>query len=592
MTSSAVTAPIRVEAGPWSATLHVDGSLYGVSYQGVEILRGLAVVVRTNTWLTAVPEADVSLTAGDAGFQVAITATNKADGVHFSWKGEIACDAGGSFHYSFTGASHGISSTNRIGLVALHSLNWAGRSCDITHSDGSVETTTYPELISPHQPMKDIRYLSQDLDSHARLTISFAGDIFEMEDQRNWTDASFKTYSRPLEWPFPYELRDAEVVEQSISLSVSASPALPGATTPSNSHSARVPARRVLDLAESGETFPMPPIGLGTDPTSLNQPSKDLLDELRPSHLRVDVVAEGSELRGAEILREVLSLSVPVELALHVGDDPRRGLEELSAVDFGGLLSALLVYDSTAPATTSSSMDAMGQHAKRLLELGAPVFVGTDDNFTELNRHRINPRDVGATGLGFSLSPQIHDSRNTAIVETAEALPAIIATARSFAEESAIAVSPITFTARRNIHVPGRQIDRLGRDDDSVDHRWGGMFSAVWLVTTLAPLIQGRVDRITVAECWGPRGIISAEDATSGERSPLAKTWQWLSRKRSVITIGRLGSDLLVLADLSEKDALVANSSECDAHISLQGWPGSTPLLVPPRTIIRLDGHE
>ena len=29
------------------------------------------------------------------------------------------------------------------------------------------------------------------------------GDVFEMEDQRNWTDASFKTYCTPLRQPFP-----------------------------------------------------------------------------------------------------------------------------------------------------------------------------------------------------------------------------------------------------------------------------------------------------------------------------------------------------------------------------------------------------
>ena len=30
-----------------------------------------------------------------------------------------------------------------------------------------------------------------------------AGDVFEIEDQRNWTDGSFKTYSTPLSLPFP-----------------------------------------------------------------------------------------------------------------------------------------------------------------------------------------------------------------------------------------------------------------------------------------------------------------------------------------------------------------------------------------------------
>ena len=33
--------------------------------------------------------------------------------------------------------------------------------------------------------------------------VAFDGDIFEMEDQRNWTDASYKIYSTPLRLPFP-----------------------------------------------------------------------------------------------------------------------------------------------------------------------------------------------------------------------------------------------------------------------------------------------------------------------------------------------------------------------------------------------------
>jgi len=36
-----------------------------------------------------------------------------------------------------------------------------------------------------------------------RWTISFEGDVFETEDQRNWTDASFKTYCPPLRLPYP-----------------------------------------------------------------------------------------------------------------------------------------------------------------------------------------------------------------------------------------------------------------------------------------------------------------------------------------------------------------------------------------------------
>ena len=42
-----------------------------------------------------------------------------------------------------------------------------------------------------------------------------------MEDQRNWTDASFKTYSTPLELPFPVEISADEEVRQRVVLTLS-----------------------------------------------------------------------------------------------------------------------------------------------------------------------------------------------------------------------------------------------------------------------------------------------------------------------------------------------------------------------------------
>ena len=47
------------------------------------------------------------------------------------------------------------------------------------------------------------------------------GDAFETEDHRNWTDASFKTYVRPLALPWPYVLPKGKPVTQSVTLSFS-----------------------------------------------------------------------------------------------------------------------------------------------------------------------------------------------------------------------------------------------------------------------------------------------------------------------------------------------------------------------------------
>ena len=46
------------------------------------------------------------------------------------------------------------------------------------------------------------------------------GDTFEMEDQRNWLDASYKTYVRPLALPWPYTIGQGQRFTQSVALTV------------------------------------------------------------------------------------------------------------------------------------------------------------------------------------------------------------------------------------------------------------------------------------------------------------------------------------------------------------------------------------
>ncbi|EEN79928.1 hypothetical protein HMPREF0539_1938, partial [Lacticaseibacillus rhamnosus LMS2-1] len=72
----------------------------------------------------------------------------------------------------------------------------------------------------PSQPLFDIAALRQSANG-VTADIVFSGEVFEMEDQRNWSDASFKTYCRPLSWPSPFWLRAGERVEQAISIALS-----------------------------------------------------------------------------------------------------------------------------------------------------------------------------------------------------------------------------------------------------------------------------------------------------------------------------------------------------------------------------------
>ena len=78
--------------------------------------------------------------------------------------------------------------------------------------------TEFPLLISPHQPFKDLGAISWEPTADLKATVAFAGETFETEDQRNWTDASFKTYCTPLERPFPVEIETGSLVDQRITV--------------------------------------------------------------------------------------------------------------------------------------------------------------------------------------------------------------------------------------------------------------------------------------------------------------------------------------------------------------------------------------
>ena len=100
---------------------------------------------------------------------------------------------------------------NRIGFCILHPpATTAGRPYRGLARTGAIRGTL-PKFIGPQRfengtyiPLfPAVRQLALDLAGGATIRLDFEGDWFEMEDQRNWTDHSFKTYCTPLALPFP-----------------------------------------------------------------------------------------------------------------------------------------------------------------------------------------------------------------------------------------------------------------------------------------------------------------------------------------------------------------------------------------------------
>ena len=221
----AVDVPVEVRAvsaGPLSAKIY-GGALRELCFGEVELVRQIDFPIRDQDWVTLPPRVT---------FEKLET---RSDGFRYERRFEIA-EGGLVCRLVYEGSPEGAVTafgeatathdfvTNRTGFTVLHPLvGVAGRPVDVTTPSGLSRRTMMPDLISPAQPIKDIAGLKFEIEG-VKLNIAFVGEVFEMEDQRNWSDASFKTYCRPLVEPFAYVIPAGSTVHQEIRIRAEGGP--------------------------------------------------------------------------------------------------------------------------------------------------------------------------------------------------------------------------------------------------------------------------------------------------------------------------------------------------------------------------------
>ena len=281
-TEQAVAPPKILRAGPLTVELE-NGNLRYIRYRGIEVLRAIAFLVRDRNWATYGPAIEnLKVGQGPDSFTVGYDAACKDAAQELRYRATIKGRADGSLRFEVAGEAISDFLTNRAGFVVLHPLEGvAGEPVEVTHTDGQVERTRFPRLVSPAQPFFDIRALAHEVVPGVVATCTMAGDAYEMEDQRNWTDASYKTYIRPLAKPKPYTLTAGETLRQSVSLAFRGAPS--AAVAPADE------GVRVTIGAPTGR--PMPRLGLWVPPAEAERslavadPIKALGPNLLVGHL-------------------------------------------------------------------------------------------------------------------------------------------------------------------------------------------------------------------------------------------------------------------------------------------------------------------
>jgi hypothetical protein len=495
-------------AGP--LTVQLEGiDLRYVRVGDVELVRRLFAAVRDSSWGTVPPQVgEVEVEDGGDSFRVSFEALHERGDLRFRWRGSYEGTSEGKLECRFDGVADSDFQYNRIGFCVLHPRENAGCAYRAHTPDGEL-VGALPGLIGP-QRVEDGK-LWPLFPSYTRLEIEvaggvwarfdFTGDLFEMEDQRNWTDASFKTYSTPLSLGWPYDAKTGGELVQSVTLSVEGEP----------------PARDTGDgvvRIEVGEpaALKLPKIGLGlsSDGRAPTDRETELLVALRPDHLRVDLHLsdEGWQDELERAGDTALALGTALELAVFLGEGPEAGLEELAAaLPLAQARVARVLVFGEGDTVTPASLVRLARDKLADAVKDAPFYGGTDIWFTDINR---TPPEVdGLDGVAYSVTATVHADDDVSVRETPAAQADTVVSARALAPGKEIAVGPVTIRPRS---WPHGVLEGVAGLPFQVDPRQCALFGAAWTAASLKHLCEIGADVITYFETTGWRGVIESDE--------------------------------------------------------------------------------
>jgi hypothetical protein len=508
-----------VTAGPVRA-LVLDGDLRNISVGGIELVRRIYLAVRDLDWNTlpgAISGLEIETGAGGFSVRYTVRSTGETPGATIDVRTEVEIEgsADGTVSFAMRGEALTAFPFAKIGLCVHHPVRgWAGGAYTGQTPIGPI-SGTLPDEIGPQVHLDDgtdeplfepASQLTIRHDSGGEVSFAFEGELWEMEDQRNWTDASYKSASTPARLGYHHEAAVGRRFDQRIVITHSGFPVTDAAAPGPLGTASLRPAGPLV----------MPPIGLGSStadgPAGASPPVTALLATIAPSHLRVDVGTADptSSCRLADAVALAAEIGAGLEVALTIaGAEPGPGeLDELGTAlrGLGARLRRVLVFSESEPVTSRATIDAV----RAASGIEAALVTGTNVYFNQINRAREAPGD--GVGVVWSINPQVHAFDDLSILENLEAQADTVESGRAIAPGSVFHLSPITLRPRFNA-VAVTTDPAAPPPPPLSDDRQPSLLAAAWTLGSIATLVGAGVAGLTYFETAGPRGVVDASGA-------------------------------------------------------------------------------
>lgn len=467
--------------------LYDTGNLRYICLNRTELVRKIYGAVRDEQWTTMPYEIQDEIVAADAtGFVITYTAIYgdkiklyKADYI-------IEGKPDNTISFSMKGTALAGFKRNRIGLCLHHPLKECyGRAVKVTRPDGPMYHSVFPVLVSPSLLFLEIHQLEWITEDRIRVKQIFEGDVFDTEDQRNWSDSSYKTYSTRSNLPIPVDVVAGETIEQRITLEVSGNGNT--GTTESSTDKSEI-------------KIPFPQIGYGKSAGSvpINSEVIEWLIKIPFDHYRVTITMNQTNWHSQlqEALKEASLINTRLELVVFFSHDYKNEIVQLTdrLKEKQLLVRSILVLQLTHNVSPGEVLEYVYPFIKARLP-AVKTGYGTNAIFVDVNQHR--PAGVVYDFISFGIHPQAHAFDNRSILENLSGQPDMMKTAMKIATGQPVFISPVTL---KDTH----------SDPDKRQHAF---FTALWTLLTLQNFSEAY--SITFFELFGAAGILSAEKQES-----------------------------------------------------------------------------
>ena len=473
----------RVEHGDFTFDL-ARAAVRNVQYKGVQMIDLLYTAIRPWDWSTLEPDEhseDVKITGDVCVITIKDLFADSLDA-----RTVITISNANTFTVAYELRGLAEYSVNRWGICfCLNSADWMGSSID--SKDGQFRL---PESISPQRVVEgvtqglfpaanEMHFVAPD---NRSLKVNSTGKVLEAEDQRNWTDNTYKIYSGSLSEPRPYVASAGSIWSQSVIFEFD-SPSKP------------VPDASKIVVKEIDS---LPSIGVQFNTDSLLP--VDTLDTafvlLDIDHIRIN-----EESLTAQKINSVSANGLIVEAALLSSNSGEKLHQDIAHLN------------KQIPAGSRILIQREGREIVEEKDLPqnkslSSFIPGTDAYLVDLHRNKYKFGE----SVSYSMVPTLHSSDTETIFRTLQTQTESISFAQEFLAPQVL-ISPITFSTRGNPETGHARDQRINFANSEIALRIRTIEGAAWTLGSIFALASAGAYSGTWHELFGKFGLIYSEDS-------------------------------------------------------------------------------